>query len=110
MNRIKELREDRGWTQDKLGSMMQVQKSAVSKYEKEKTALTQDTINKLCDIFAVSSDFLLGRTGIKKETTQNEQSRVPTLQEFLELTKNFGKSDVDKIVEYAELLKLKEKL
>ena len=110
MNRRKELREDYGWTQEKLGNMIQVQKSAVSKYEKEKISLTKDIIIKLGDIFDVSTDYLIGISDQKKETTQLGQSHTPTLQEFLELTKDFSTSDVEKIVEYAELLKLKENL
>lgn len=61
MNRVKELRILNGYTQDELGEKLGIQKSAVSKYETGRVALPPDTLMKLCDIFSVSADYLLGR-------------------------------------------------
>lgn len=52
---IKRLRLERGYTQQQLGDMLGVQKSAVQKYEKGTVKnLKQDTLAKLCKIFDVS--------------------------------------------------------
>lgn len=60
MNRIKELRELKGWSQQDLGAYLNVQKSAISKYENGKVSLTGETIKKLVELFDVTSDILLG--------------------------------------------------
>lgn len=60
MNRIKELREEKGLSQEELGKHLNVQKSAVSKYEKEHVSLNNDLIRELVKLFNVSSDYLLG--------------------------------------------------
>ena len=52
---IKRLRLERGYTQQQLGEMLGVQKSAVQKYEKGTVKnLKQETMIRLCQIFDVS--------------------------------------------------------
>lgn len=47
-------------TQAKLAKLLQVHPTAVSKYETYTVPLTDDLIVKLCKIFDVTSDYLLG--------------------------------------------------
>lgn len=61
MNRLKELRRQRGMSQEELGAFLGVQKAAVCKYEVGRVALPNDVLVKLCDYFNVTSDYLLGR-------------------------------------------------
>lgn len=61
MNRIKELREQKGMKQAELGQLLNVNNSAISKYESGKLQLTDDTLVKLSDIFGVSIDYILSR-------------------------------------------------
>ena len=60
MNRIRSLREERGWTQTELGRRLNVKDSAVSKYETGRIPLTADTLRLLSKIFSVSVDYILG--------------------------------------------------
>lgn len=62
MNRIKELRQLHGYTQDGLSKLLNCTGMTISRYESEKSSLDTDTINKLCSIFNCTSDYLLGRT------------------------------------------------
>ena len=62
MNRIAELRQGIGMTQDELGKVLNVGKGAVSRYEQEKRQLTPEAIHALCDMFNCSADYLLGRS------------------------------------------------
>ncbi len=62
MNRIKQLRENAGWTQDELADHLSVQRATVSKYETGFTSLTDETLKKLAKIFSVSIDFILCET------------------------------------------------
>ena len=62
MNRMKELRQEKGWTQAQLGKRISVSKSTISEYESEKHQLDPPTICALCDLFGCTADYLLGRS------------------------------------------------
>lgn len=64
MNRIKDLRAARGWNQDALGKKIGVTRTALGNYEREDRQLDPETIGKLCDLFGVTADYLLGRSEI----------------------------------------------
>jgi transcriptional regulator with XRE-family HTH domain len=67
MSRLKELREERNWTQKYIGSVLNVKNAAISKYETGRAALTEDTIILLAKLFNVSSDYLLGLSDKRTE-------------------------------------------
>lgn len=59
--RIKKLRKEKGLTQEQLGNLLGVKKSAIAKYENNRVAnLKKETIQKLSEIFDVSPNYFLG--------------------------------------------------
>lgn len=62
MNRIKELRQKNNWRQEDLAQRLHISYKAVGHYETGRRGLDVETIEKLCDIFDVSADYLLGRS------------------------------------------------
>lgn len=51
-NRIKQLRKEKGLTQEELGNLLGVKKAAVQKYESGRVQnLKQETVKRLCEIF-----------------------------------------------------------
>ena len=59
--RIKKLRKEKGLTQQQLGELLGVQKSAIAKYENGRVPnLKKETLTKLAEIFNVSPNYLLG--------------------------------------------------
>lgn len=62
MNRIKYLRIKKGWRQTDLAAMMNTNQQSIARYENGARGLDVDTINKLCEIFGVTADYLLGRS------------------------------------------------
>ncbi len=58
--RIKELRLNRGLTQSELGKHLDVSASAVYKWETGKAQPDINSITKMCKLFCVSSDYLIG--------------------------------------------------
>lgn len=62
MNRLRELREDRDLTLAEVGAAIGATPTTVARYEAEKRALTAELIHKFCDLFGVTSDYLLGRS------------------------------------------------
>ena len=60
MNRIRDLRKQKGMTQEELGNIINVQKAAVSKYELGRAVPSTDVLSKLACHFGVTTDYLLG--------------------------------------------------
>lgn len=57
---LKELRTDRGWSQQQLADELKICQSAIAKWELCKTEPAASMIVKLAKYFDVDSDFLLG--------------------------------------------------
>ena len=62
-NKLKELRNQAGMTQQQLAAQLGVSKSVVSFYELKERAPSPEILMKCAQIFHVSTDFLLGLTG-----------------------------------------------
>lgn len=59
--RIKKLRKEKGLTQEQLGNLLGVKKSAIAKYENNRVSnLKKETIQKLAEIFDVPASYFLG--------------------------------------------------
>jgi transcriptional regulator with XRE-family HTH domain len=61
-NRISELREARGWTQDELSRSIGITRASLSHFEKSRRKPDFEILTKLADIFGVSIDYLIKRT------------------------------------------------
>ncbi len=59
-NKLKQLRLQAGFTQKQLADKLGVTKSVVSYYELQERYPSPDTLIKLCRIFGVTADYLLG--------------------------------------------------
>lgn len=62
MNRILELRLQKGWRQEDLALRMNVKRQTIARYETEKLGLSAESICQLCDIFGCTADYLLYRS------------------------------------------------
>lgn len=67
MNRIRELRIAHQMKQKELADILHVGQTAISNYEAGIRQLDPDLINRLCEIFDCSADYLLCRSDRKKE-------------------------------------------
>lgn len=76
MNRIKELRQAQGLTQEELGKKLNVQKSAISKYEKGIVIPNGDVLKRLSAIFNVSTDYLLNNEVSRSEKYSEEETQL----------------------------------
>ena len=62
---IRELREDHHFTQKQIAEKLGTTQQVYSRYETGVNAIPVHHILKLCDIYHVSADYLLGRTNRK---------------------------------------------
>ena len=63
--RLKELRQEKGLTQEKLGKILMVNKSSISRYEKNEQIPEINTLHRISEIFNVSLDYLLGKSDFR---------------------------------------------
>ena len=60
MNKIKELREKTGLSQEKLAEKLEVNLRTLQRWENNETAIRKKNAEKLADFFNVSVPYLLG--------------------------------------------------
>lgn len=60
MNRLRNLREARGWTLEAVGKRVGLSAAAVSRYETEQRGITAELIEAFSRLYGVSADYLLG--------------------------------------------------
>lgn len=68
MNRIKELRKLNKMSQTQLAEVLDVHQMTISRYEKEEINPSLPAIEKLCEIFDCTSDYLLGISDINAKS------------------------------------------
>lgn len=77
MNRIRELRLALGYRQKDLAEMIGCAENSISNYEKEVRALDPGLINRLCEIFDCSADYLLCRSAMPSaELSEGEYALI----------------------------------
>ncbi len=81
-NRLKKARLKKGLTQEELGNIVGVGKSAICCYEKETRNPSLETIIEFMSVLGVTSDYLLGTdTLIKTEINENIEYQPMTKEE-----------------------------
>jgi transcriptional regulator with XRE-family HTH domain len=114
--RLKQLRESKGITQEQLGKIVNLSKANISKYEKNIIEANNDTLSMFADFFNVSIDYLLGRTDVKNTDTSVDRisesvNDDPELSQFwntlkerddlkllFKQTKDLAPNDIKKII------------
>ena len=71
MNRIKELRTEKGLLQSDVAKYIGKSERIVGFYEKGERDPNTDTLIKLSELFEVSIDYILGKSDIKNCSTVN---------------------------------------
>lgn len=64
--RMKDLREDHDLTQAQVGRILQKSQQGYNHIEAGRAELKIEDLIKLCDLYHVSADYLIGRTNIKE--------------------------------------------
>ena len=111
--RIRDLRLDAGLTQEQLGDMVGLQKSAIAKYENGKTEnMKRSVIQKMAEVLGVSPSYLMGfeddapyyinpaAAELAKEIANRDDLRI-----LFDATRDISKEDMDVIIRMVEGLK-----
>lgn len=105
---LKELRTERGLTQEEVGKIIGVQKAAIQKYEKGNVEnMKRSAIQKLSKFFGVSPAYLMGLED-PKDDEMGEYLEIlknrPELKMFFNLTKDATREEVEKVVKVIETI------
>lgn len=89
-NRLRNLRESQGLTQQEVADALNCNCKAISNYELDKREPDFSILLKLCDFFDVTADYLLGRTEFPKTYKQMPltSQTVALIQQFNKLPDN----------------------
>lgn len=94
-NRVKELREALHMSQQMLGNEVGISQQVISKIERDDNRLTKDNLIHLADFFAVSTDYLLGRSKVRRSLEQERGvlDRYERNNEFIQIYELLGSTN-----------------
>lgn len=88
-DRIKLLRNEQGITQEQLGDCLNLSRSSVKGYENDGVEPSLSVLVKICDVFNISLDYLLGRTEEKHNINLLDADTKEFLLKIIELTNDY---------------------
>lgn len=112
--RLKELRNELNMTQKELGDKLNVLARTIGYYESNQRFPNEETLNKIANIFNVSTDYLLGRTDMKEMVIMEGDEIPKELKkvgiDYLEVNKiakekGFTPQDIKDLIETIERIK-----
>lgn len=97
--KLKELRERSGMTQEQLAELMRLSKSTISQYENQERAPSPHILVKIASVFHVSTDYLLGvdeirraeLSGLTDEDIEIVERLIENMREKNRKIKNFDR-------------------
>ena len=100
--RLADIRKDHGDTQQTLADKLQVSKFTVSNWEQEKGEPDHEILIKICKLYGISSDYLLGLSNIDPAYVKNrpevfskeDQALMKEFETFLRWRRQKEKSRV----------------
>ena len=72
MEILKQLRKEYGYTQAELARKICMEQNNYSKYERGEREIGRKTIIKLCKVYNISADYLLGLTDEKRPLNKEQ--------------------------------------
>ena len=104
------LREEKGIPQKELASQLNISISTVSNYENGVHCPDFKILCRIADYFDVTTDYLLGRTRFPYAPSRLNQvlANEYTISDLINTTLALPSRDVNALLEYVELLKLRQ--
>lgn len=107
-----QLRYEKGIYQKEIAAYLKVSIGTVSNYEQGIHYPDLETLCKLAEYYGVTTDYLLGRTNYRHRPDQLDKTLVPdyTMADLVNTTIELPQNDVEHLVDYVKLLKLRNDL
>lgn len=85
MNRIKQLRTEKGMRQTKLAKILKIGQATMSNWETGRSEPDYDALIEMSEIFGTSIDYILGNSDIKKAPSLEDAGLSAEEAELLKL-------------------------
>ena len=96
--RLKKLRKESGYTQEKLAELLMVSADSISNYETGKTTCMPEHVTKICQILNISADNLY--FGFQKELVEKqEKCSIDNILEKLKSCNEFDLGRIDSMIQ-----------
>ena len=103
VNRIKELRTEKGILQTELAKHLKIGQATISNWETGRSEPDQDALKELSKFFGASIDYILGNTDTKKPLTSEDVSGLTDKQiKILQMMEKMTPEQQDEMVRQAE--------
>lgn len=101
--RLKELRKEKGLTQEELAKKLQIAKSSIGMYETNKRIPEVRTLESIADYFNVDMDYLMGNTDTRRIYnydfyTENRQNTISFLSQYVLKLRKLDEDDLDEVM------------
>lgn len=103
MLRIKELRKEKGISQEELANAINVKNYTIGNWERDRAEPSIEAIMQMADYFEVSTDYILGRSneiGLVQTNANLEQDEV----QLLDLYRQMNFQDKNQLIGFAKAL------
>lgn len=94
-DRLKELRIEKRMTQEELANQFFLNKSSVSRYERNQQVPELELLQKIADFFEVTTDYLLGKSTVK--SYEQEKELFNQFKEALEELGMYNEDGLEKL-------------
>jgi transcriptional regulator with XRE-family HTH domain len=105
--KIKKLRQQKGWSQTQLANKMGVRSQHISRYERGNSNPSAETLSKFAEIFGVSVDYLLSED---EENTNTYKIKDKQLQRYFEEVDNLDEEDKNVIKNLIDAVLIRKKV
>ena len=100
--RLKQLREERGYSQQQLADSLHLSRSTIEMYEHGKRDPNTETKEAIADFFNVNMDYLFGREKISP--ADSGEILVKDERILLDMYRSLNAAGKRRIIEYAEMI------
>ncbi|MCM1246339.1 MAG: helix-turn-helix transcriptional regulator [Roseburia sp.] len=108
MSRMKELREEKGITQEELAFVLEISQQRVSKIERNKAPLNDVLIVKCAKYFGVTTDYFLGASDLRLEVEMTkvnpEHLNETRFREFVHYFTRMDSAEQDALINIQKLI------
>ena len=108
MIRLRELREERGWTMRDASKFLKKSYTTYVNHEKEYREPNAEDLVAYAKAYNVSVDYLVGRTDIKKPALNEEGWVEDSTMEILDILDELTNENIETLREYALFLKQRQ--
>ena len=97
-NRMKSLREERNWSQAELAEKLEITRMSINNYEAGKRVPDANLVVKMADLFQVSADYLLGRSGFVDQADKEASNKL--VDELITAVDKTGDSSIRPVLHW----------